>query len=400
MTVSTLAASGRLGELVLARIDGDDQQLELLLDPEAEPPSPLRHPPLAYTWPTWTPDGSALLLSTLEGAGSAESPAQVLRYNVNEQRLQVLYLNPQSSGLVGPGLPHYLNPSTDGQHLVVLAQTIARALTLVYVDALGRGPAQAIARGAPLFSAWSPASDALAVHAGGELSLMELESAPSMQSLASNHVGYRVPAWSPDGQRIAVSAQEGPRTSLLLVDRRGRTQVSLAPSWPTAVLAWSPAGDVIAHAQMSASEPPRYGGLQLVDASGGGVRPLFAGAIRAFCWSPDGQRLGILLPHTRPDLCAWLIVDRDGKTISRSAPFQPSPEFAVLITFFDQYLLSHRLWSADGSMLLGAGRMQHNGTPLEHAGWSVYVFRAEDGSARSVAAGSIASWSPIADSGS
>jgi hypothetical protein len=399
MSRGMLVGTGRLGELFLVRMEDGQAQVELLLDPEAPPPAPLRHPPMAYVWPTWTGSGDAVLASTLEATREGEPVAQVLRYDAQQRNLQVLYRNPPGTGMVGPGLPHYLNPSPDGAHVALLAQTMPGALSLIFLDARGRGPAQAIARGTPLFTAWSPSSDTLLLHAGGELSSMELASAPSMQLFASNHVGYRVPAWSPAGDRIAVSAQEGPRTSLLVLDRSGRTLASLAPSWPTAAVAWSPDGGAIAHAQMTAAEPPRYGNLQLVDANGGGVRPLYSGAVCAYAWAPQGERLAVLVPSVRPGAASWLVLDRTGKTVQRFPPFLPTAEFDTYTSFFDQYTLSHRLWSADGSMLLAAGRMQHNGTPIEHGSTGIYVFALDDGSVRQVATGVMASWSPRAESG-
>jgi dipeptidyl aminopeptidase/acylaminoacyl peptidase len=394
MTVCRLAVVGRFGEISLVSVEAASHDIELLLDPEDDPPAALELRPSLYAWPAWSGDGQSLLFSTVEAPDAGAAPARVARLSLGDREIQVLYANPKRSGLVAPGLPHYLNPSPDGDHLAVLTQGQPGALSLLYVDARGRGPAQAISRGAPLFSAWSPQSDALLIHTGGELSLMELPSAPSMQLFASNHVGYRVPCWSPDGTRIAVSAQEGSRTSLLLLDRSGRTQQSLAPSWPSAALAWAPDGRTIALAQITGDSPPRQGNLQLVSTAGDGVRPGPAGAIRAFFWSPTGKRLALLVPATRPDLCSWHIVDSVGETVARSPVFRPSDEFALMTTFFDQYALSHPCWSEDGSMLLAAGKFQQNGTPLEQTGAGIFVFRPDDGSLRMVANGSFATWSP------
>lgn len=385
-----LAAIGPVGELLLLPESGAPR---ILAHPEQPPASGARKP-FAYAWPTWTADGAALLVSTLEAAEGGP-PAQLLRVG-RDGATTPLFRSSEGNALLGPGMPYYANPSPDARHVALLAPTPMVGLTLLFLDAAGRGPAQPVARGAPLFSAWSPQSDALLLHAGGELSLLEMATAPATQTFARNHTGYRVPAWAADGTSFAACAPDGPRFSLQRFDRTGKQLGALAESASTAAFAWSPDGGLIALAQLLPTQPPRYANLRLVNADGG-ERRARCGDCLAFFWSPSGDQLAVLLPTPRDGHAAWLVLDRDGKPLKRFPPFEPSPEFSMAIAFFDQYALSHRLWSADGTRLLACGRMQLNGTPPELLGPTISVHDVRDGSTRAAAPGVCAFWSPRED---
>ncbi len=366
-----------------------------LLDPEADdPPAPLLVRPASYAWPAWSADGRNIFVSTIETPRSGQPAARLLRYDLKGKAFNVIYENPAGISGMGPGLPHYLNPSPDGRHVLVLTQAAPSGLALFFVDAAGRGPGSPVARGAPLFSAWSPTSDAVLLHVGGELSLMELASAPSAEVFATNHVGYRVPAWSPDGRHFAVTSGDGRNYSLVLYDRGGHVTGSLAPSWSSAVFAWSPDGELIAQAQARRGQPQRFGDLQLVGTGGRSVRHLKVGDCCAFVWSPTSEHLAVLVPDSSGQRVSWTVVDRAGHIIRRFSAIQPSTEFSVFTAFFDQYLLSHALWSADGAGLLGFGRMPYDSMPPELLPSSIYLFDVASGQVQSVAPGSVAFWSP------
>lgn len=391
---ASLAAIGPLGELTLLTLDGDTVAASPLAHPEQPPTLPLSRSPATFAWPTWTADGAALLVSTVEVPSQGTPPALLLRYPLAGEPPAILYTNPDATALLGPRMPHYVNPSPDARHVALLTPTPPAGLSLLFLDAAGRGPAQAAARGSPLFSAWAPRSDALLLHIGGELSLLELASAPATAVFASNHTGYRVPAWSADGASFAVSAPEGGQYTLQLFDRAGKRLGSLAPSASTAAFAWSADGERLALARLVRSDGLRYTDLQIVPLAGGAPRPARCGPCLAFIWSPDGAYLAVLLPAPRDGHASWLALDRDGEVVRRFPTFEPSPEFSIYAAFFDQYALSHRLWSADSSRLLAFGRMQLNGKPPELLPSTIYVHDVPGGDVRAIAQGSVAFWSP------
>ncbi|MHB8576218.1 MAG: hypothetical protein ACYDCQ_12905 [Dehalococcoidia bacterium] len=397
LPVGILVGTDLAGGLFCLRADGQGGcTLTTIADPEDEPPSASGRAPAAYVWPTWLPGQPAVLASTIEVPIADGPPAQLLRLATGGGDAIVLHRSPQGSAMVGPNAPYYVNPSLDGKHVAVLTQAAPGGLALLFADALGRGPAQPIHRGAPLFSAWAPASDALLLHVGGELSLMEIASAPSMQVLAGNHVNYRVPAWSPDGSTIAVAVPDGGEVAVELIGRDGGLRQSLVTARGLAAFAWSPDGEMLAVASGRASDPPLFADLGLVPAAGGPRRPAQIGDCLAFCWSPNGSRLAALCPDAREGRLAWTVLDREGRRVRRFSGFRPSAEFGVYVAFFDQYALSHRLWSPDGSAILGCGRIVNNGTPPELLPSRLFSFDVDSGDTVDVAAGGIAFWSAAA----
>jgi TolB protein len=383
MTAALAAAIGPHDQFVVL----GDGETRLLGDPEALASDASA---AGYAWPTWLGDGSALCVSTTEYPGAAMGP-RLLRVAADGSSTLELFRDPSGAALVGPRTPHYVNPSPDGRHLLALVPG-ANTLSLLLLDSARAGSAQPVLTGAPLFSAWSPRSDCYLLHTGAELTLTDLATAPAPRSLAVNHVGYRVPAWSPTGDEFAVSTPIGRRAALEVWDRDGVAVRSLGPSWNGVSLAWSPDGGLIAQAAQLPGDGSRFGRLQFVPAAGGEPRDSYAGPFVQMQWSPDGNRLALLVPDARDGFVAWLILDRNGRRVRRFPAFDPSPEFGLYTAFFDQYGQSHRLWSPDSTAILACGRVQTDGPPPEFLASCIYRCDIASGTMELLIAGSIASW--------
>lgn len=113
--------------------------------------------------------------------------------------------------------------------------------------------------------------------------------------LIASQTDDRLPAWSPDGTRIAfVSWREG-NADIFVIDPDGRNLVNLTrhPGWDVSP-AWSPDGTQIAFFALR----DRYRELYVMDADGGNVRQLTnAQEVNngnywgAPAWSPDGSAI-------------------------------------------------------------------------------------------------------------
>jgi TolB protein len=110
----------------------------------------------------------------------------------------------------------------------------------------------------------------------------------------------------------------------------------------------------------------------LIDARTGAIRTLLDGRVVSFAWSPDGTTIAAIrvvpvpeaaaassaslttspAPNERSEIRMTFVDVASGKI--RSQPvIDPGDTYVnLLMTYFDQYGLSHRLWAPDSSSLL------------------------------------------------
>jgi Tol biopolymer transport system component len=340
------------------------------------------------SWPVWLADGR-LLVSATTAAGR---PA-LYAIGPGSPKAQLVYRPPP--GLpqeIAPAVPHYVNPSPDGRY-AALVTPADRALALLLVDTELPGAPPEITRGAPIFTSWSPAGDTLLVHAGSVIQRMERIDPGGLTTVGLNSVDLRVPAWSPDG-RLWASVRHGEiRNAVVLLDRDGRHVARVGAVEGAAALAWAPAGGVLAVSRQSRAG--YFDGIDLIDARTSETRTLVRDRLLLWLWSPDGRRLAYLRRAGGEGQLAWQIVHLDGRPPLASAAFYPGPLFAILVAFFDQYLLSHRLWSPDGRYLLAAGRIAVNGPPPSTWGGSILLLDTSGGRPlQALCPGEIGGWQP------
>ena len=189
-----------------------------------------------------------------------------------------------------------------------------------------------------------------------------------------------------------------------------------------AAMVFDPATDalaVIAAASPTAPQPGvPLGPLRLIDPVTGTLRTLLDGAVIACFWSPDGQTIAalrLLIPSGAPVARAGgLVLAATHDKYGQAGSPAPSAGTAVgldfihvasglaqreqvvhltdtlvsqLLPYFDQYALSHPLWSPDGRSIV---------LPLvDSAGQDELMVMPADGSApHAVAPGAVGFWGP------
>ena len=229
---------------------------------------------------------------------------------------------------------------------------------------------------------WTWADPArLLVHSGGEgLAGFFGEVRPdgvATEPLAILPGGFRVPAVSGDGRfRAYVTPGDG-TTQPIVVETRERTDSHTLDVFGTAALAFGPGSDELAI--VAAAEPRRetsvpVGPLRLMDASSGQVRTLLSGTVIGSFWSPDGKTIaaievpaagddniaatghGVLISNTSSRTAAaegtklriTFVNVESGAIRSRTSVALADLFIHQILPYFDQYALSHRVWSADG----------------------------------------------------
>lgn len=281
-------------------------------------------------WPAWRPrhgtlswseadDRTLMVVDGKEVPGASHQPAR----------------------FIGPGLPHYPLWSPDGRALAYVVPD-GQSLNL-RVWTVGEPDARELVSGAPIFSSWLPGGDALVVHHGASLRIFETSSVSSPTTLSESAAGFRAPAVSGDGSRIAWAEVRSGAVHVMECDVETRAVRELRVLPAGVALCYAADGRLLA-ASSASPESPAF--ASIVDVERGAS--LIRSVMTAFWLSPDVTKLVTLHPSFTGDgryqAKLW---DHAGRALGATEAFVPSAQFGMVTNFFDQFSLSHPLWSAD-----------------------------------------------------
>lgn len=315
-------------------------------------------------WPAWRPGHAEVALSVVHGAGDGQRSAIEL-VDLRGNRRRTLFESPAGAGaVIAPNVPHYALWSPDGALLAFVAQGRA-GLTLFVSEAEGPLIADPVQTGGPIFLAWSPDGRRLAVHAGVNLSLLELAEARASRPLSAEARGFRTPAFSPDGALLAYATpdEEGEGVIVRAASAASGESVALHRLPGGAALAFRPGTRTLTAAVTTRPTSGAFDELWTLDLDASGrlaeaPRRLLRHPFASVYWSPAGDALAFVVPSGTGDAAVSLHArTAEGELLGVSPPFVPSPDYRMLSGFFDQYGLSHRLWAPDGSGFLAGGRL-------------------------------------------
>jgi TolB protein len=356
----------------------------------------------AYQFPAWAPDGGRIAAVGVDG-----SEAGVYVWNDQEDaRRGDLFTSSMRP-------PIYLYWSPDSRQVSFLANDRS-SLGLWLAEADGSAPARQIASGQPFYWNWSQSSDRLFIHSGGlgrsaRLAFLDTNAERTGQNVASPGL-FQAPGISADGQYLAYGESVGARFVVAVEDQSSGERTTV-PHLGQAALGWSPTTQQLAWTSPRLDQLTSAGPLRLLDAATGEITMLVQDTVFAFFWSPDGRSLAYLTlgsgasnpgatrpagmaalsaagqaQRGRPSLRLWVVDVASGQQRLLST-FRPSEIFlSQFLPFFDQYALSHRLWSpaSDAIVLPMAGTAGASG---------IYVVSVESGETTRVAEGTMAFWS-------
>lgn len=318
-----------------------------------------------YGFPVWSPDGKHLATTLVHNTGRAiviiDSTSQAAGPAANLAIFQSTTAQ-----------PFYLSWRPDSEMVSFLAsEPGGLALRIAPVDASapldGSGPHAIIRTGNPFYFDWI-GSDRLLAHIGtgpeaflGEFGLDGEGPGGTLGAPGD----FRSPVISRDGAYVGVvragpagaDGSAGP-ASIVLAQRDGVDAASMPVIGPAA-MAFDPSGSRLAAiGAVEAFEGERaipIGPVRVLEAGARAPRTLLDGSVVGFWWSPDGATLAairIAIVDGEPEV-RLVFVDVASGDIRAEPPVRPSSVFIEqVLTYFDQYALSHRLWAPDSSSFL------------------------------------------------
>jgi TolB protein len=368
-------------------------------------------PGVAFQFPAWSLDGSRIAAIGQSPDGSGMIDVLTTRSaGPAETDPPIIYQSPDR-------LPFYLYWRPDGRSLTFLT-TEPTGIALRIAPADGSHTDVIVRQGAPLY--WDFADhDRLFVHigtSGGDAFLGEIDpSGASKESTVLAPGIFRSPAVSKDYRYRAYVAPGNEAAGTLILEARDGPNKHTTPVYGAVAFGFDPSGTSLAFiAPKSASAQPitfPLGPLRILDPGTGAVRTLLDASEIAFFWAPDGKTIAALQVEVPG---GGGLASANAVLAASESPAAPSPGFGLhlrfvdvasgairserqvqlsdvfvtqLLPFFDQYALSHRIWSPDSASialpLVGAGGVSQ-----------IFVIRADGSDFRRVADGTAAFWSP------
>ena len=349
-----------------------------------------------YSWPTWSPDGQRV--ACFRVVAGEDGPTEGL-YIFDAKSAQVLNAY-QDQSLH----PIYAYWAPNSQNLGVLLGGQG-SLSLGLWPVAGQKHPHTVAQGAPFYFHWRTDAQAVVAHVGGDTSAKEGHSVSvidvadgARQFVSHDPASFGPPSWSSDNRWLAYGerAKDREKTALMVAKADGSAPKSMG-LWPEKIaLEWSPTQPRLAVASSSLVGDPLLEELQLIEALSGKKRTLVKDNFAAYFWSPDGKRILYAKRKLGTDLWTWAVVQVQDGTTEEVIDFIPSRQLFLVFQYFDQYALSHRLWSLDSKQFVFSGAAGPNARPAEGIrNPAIYTVEAKKGATpKRIANGHIAFWSP------
>ncbi len=305
-------------------------------------------------WPSIAPDGRHVTCSAM--AGGEGDRAAIVVHDMNGERHTAHRGTPGPPSFIAPNVPHYFlwSPRSDAVSYVVATE---RGLELAVSSIDGTLSEHVIATGAPLFHSWSDDGAQVAFHAGSRVALFD-RATLAVTEVDESGVGFRTPRFLPSGEVIYAAAGGG-GIRLMARSESGDTRQLAAFAGG---LAFDVVGDDLLVAVTRQPDASLFDSLWWLSGDGPD-RTLVARGPFAACWpAPAGEAVVLLVPSQAGDGSVSLQARAvSGEVLGVTEAFVPSGDLRVAIGFFDQYGLSHPLWSPDGGTFVVSGRVSGDG---------------------------------------
>lgn len=329
---------------------------------------------LRYQFPAWSPVSDTLAVI---GANPGGSGVFIVKDEAGAKP-KPLYQNLYEG-------PIYAYWSPDGRRLGFLSNVMGGlGLNIVPTDGVAEPKTRQIAVGNPVYWQWTQDGQRLLVHNGNNAPAGEVAFYTATGEIGTSIARpglFNAPGLSADERYLAYAELESGTTKIIVRGSRSGPRVRRAvPYQGLAAFTWSPAGNELAIMSPSENVRTPFGPLRLLDAENGELTTLIDARVLAFFWSPDGKKIAYLTTFQRGDGEMAEVSGRIYQTVQDDpfllelhvvevasgedrllTTFAPTGLFVdQFLPFFDQYALSHALWSPGSDALVLPMQGQRN----------------------------------------
>lgn len=340
--IAFVSANGRLGTVA-----PDGEELRYLTPANG-----------LFQFPAWSPTGDTLAVIGGLPGGSGVFTVQ----DAEDSTLVPIYTG---------STPVYLYWKPDGTQVSFIAQH-REGLGLYLSPPDGSNDSRLLATGQPLYWHWHPDGQRTLTHRGRQpLAYVDLEG--NEDALDVGRGIFQAPGVSASGRFVAYSEQaetDGEGSLLTVRDEDTAVVLFSEAHEGVAALSWSPTADTLAYISPTSDRASFFGPLRLYDTVNDAVYTAVGEDVLAFFWSPDGRYIAYLSlgqgsqqadqkttagkPSQQRQARVTLSV------LNVESGFQqplynyslPTLFTAQFLPFFDQYALSHRVWSPDSQHIV------------------------------------------------
>ncbi len=325
---------------------------------------------LPYLWPTWSTDGRLAYFRLIPVDGRPVTEVHIssdgldsgeMVYAGRDEVVNYAYWSPQNC-LTGPNCRDLA---------VLMSSRSANGLFIRLVqDQQGEDTSRITSIGRPFYYSWSPDGTQMLWQRNQQrLDIYDVQSDAIVTTLDGVPGTFQAPGWSPVDDRwlVGILGADSQSTDLAVITVAGTRPLASGLVGPVA-FGWSPDGNYIAYTD-------NQGPLAIVDAvTGAVVARSDTSGVFAFFWSPDSKHIAFLTLASPPNTfttqadiggfpavpaflqripeMAWSVLDIADGAVRRYGFFTPTEEMLYLIAFFDQFAQSHRVWSPDSRFVI------------------------------------------------
>jgi TolB protein len=382
------------------------------ISPDGRDPRILTQAHRLFQFPAWSPNGAYLAAIGGDRLGVG---VFIVTDQEGPKEPELLYYNATE-------LPFYLYWSPDSRYISFLTSQPENGIGL-HLASLIDQRSRLLTTGQPIFWDWTPDSRRLLVHSGAgpgaRLAFIDLEQNDISQNIAQPGLFQSPGIASNDHYRAFADIDAYDNGQLVVEDVVKHEQITV-PHEGAIAMSWRPNGDQLAYISPTQSVQRFYGPLHLLDMASKSVQTLVEVTVLAFFWSPNGQTIAYLTLLDAPIdddppseakgshngiyrsssstpaqlgpqeseaklyLELWVVDIASGRQ-RKLITFEPSALFInQFLPFFDQYALSHRLWSPASDALV---------LPVRDGEVERIVVITIDGTPRYLSEGSMPTWS-------